>query len=66
MYFSHVCELPKAGVHNLMKFATLRFKMLTTPQNYQGLILQNLSMKGPIFEVLSIVKSLWVKDIQCT
>jgi hypothetical protein len=48
-----------------MKFATLKFKMLTIPQNYQGWILQNLSMKGLIFEILSIVKSLWVEDIRC-
>jgi hypothetical protein len=59
-------NFPRLECKTPMKFVILRFKMLPTPQNYQGLILQYLSMKGLVFEVLLVVKSLWVEELQCT
>jgi hypothetical protein len=45
-------RFPRLECKTPMKFVVLKFKMLLIPQNYQGLILQYLSMKGLVFEVL--------------
>jgi hypothetical protein len=58
-------SIPRLECKTPMKFVVLRFKMSPIPQNYQGLILQYLNMKGLVFEVLLVVKSLWVEVLQC-